>query len=72
MKKLLGAFAFVALFGVAACGGRDDDAVIFEDATIEQPGMAPIVTDPIEPLPPLTTDTMLLTDTVFTDTVIAP
>jgi ABC-type glycerol-3-phosphate transport system substrate-binding protein len=69
MKNLLAAFALVGTLGLAACGGADDDTILIENPTIEQTGPAPVVT---EPLPPMTTDTFMVTDTVVQDTVVAP
>jgi ABC-type glycerol-3-phosphate transport system substrate-binding protein len=69
MKNLLAAFALVGTLGLAACGGADDDTILIENPTVEQTGPAPIAT---EPLSPMATDTLMVTETVGEDTVVAP
>jgi hypothetical protein len=69
MKKILGTLALAGVIGLTACGPRDDDRVIIEDATIEQPAPAPTVIEPTGPAPTMTPDTVLLEDTLVADPV---
>jgi hypothetical protein len=65
MKKIISAFAFVGVLGLAACEQREE-TVIIEEPVVEQP--APAVTEP-QPMtapeaPGATTDPMLPQDTL--------
>jgi hypothetical protein len=65
MRKIVAAFAFAGVLGLAACEQREE-TVIIEDPVIEQP--APAVTEP-QPIttpaaPGTTTDPMLPPDTL--------
>jgi len=50
MKKIVTAFAFAGVLGLAACEQRED-TVIIEDPVIEQPAPAVTVPQPTMPAP---------------------
>lgn len=57
MKKLLTAFAIAGLVSFTACAADDDDdALIIDEAPLEQPATDPVTVDPA----PMTTDTMTM------------
>ena len=59
MKKLLTAFALAGIVGFAGCAAEEDDAVIIDEAPLEQPATDPVVVDPA-PAPMAPVDSMTM------------
>jgi predicted small lipoprotein YifL len=63
-NRLATAFAFAALFGLAACGTDRDTDVIVEQPVVEEP--APVVTEPMYEQPVVTDTALVVEETVDT------